>query len=488
VVAVDAYRESLDRFLAERKEEEYRQRAGLQPHLELEPIYDRHAELFSLESAAALSAHAGEDRRVRELWRFACEGYVGRAAADIDERIAGLESALAARADGASVPLRAVGARLANEPDRARRERLELARDELLVDSMNPVLLEAAAARQRAVRELGAASTLDLYRRLGFSLDDLGRQCEAVLDETERLYEQSVDKLFRTRTGLSLEQAERWDVPRVFRAPDWDPAFPAAGMLPALEGTLRELGLELRSQRNLVLDLEPRPGKAARSFCEAIEVPGRVVLVLSPVGGFFDWRNLFHEAGHAEHLANTSPDLPVEYRRLGDDAVTEGWASLFESLVTDPGWLSRRLDVPRPWDLGAEAAAEDLFTLRWLSAKLLYELEFHASDEPESMATRWVELLAEALKITPSPADYLVRIDPGFYVAAYLRSLAFAAQLRLFLREELGSSWFARRETGSLLHDLWSEGQRLTADELLKDVAGMTLDLGAAVERIADAL
>src|SRR5437762_6674876 len=115
-------------------------------------------------------------------------------------------------------------------------------------------------------------------------------------------------------------------------------------MLPALEKTLGDLGVDLSRQANVELDVEQRPTKTPRAFCAPIEVPERVVLVIQPVGGPDDWRALFHEAGHTEHFANTSTDLPIEWRRLGDNAVTEGWASLLEQLVAEPAWTKRRLD------------------------------------------------------------------------------------------------------------------------------------------------
>ena len=101
-----------------------------------------------------------------------------------------------------------------------------------------------------------------------------------------------------------------------------------------------------------------------------------------------------------------------------------------------------------------------LYFVRRYAAKLLYELEFHRADDPTAMRPRYVELLGDALKIAPSPTDYLADIDPGFYVTEYLRSWAFEAQLRDYLREEFGNDWFARREAGSLLRELWSLGQR----------------------------
>jgi len=96
--------------------------------------------------------------------------------------------------------------------------------------------------------------------------------------------------------------------------------------------------------------------------------------------------------------------------------------------------------------------------------------------------------MEEATKIEPSSADFLADVDPGFYAQSYLRSWAFEAQLSLFLRDEFGTAWFARREAGSLLRELWAEGQRLTADELLAELDGSRLELESIVERTKEPL
>ena len=321
------------------------------------------------------------------------------------------------------------------------------------------------------------------------ALEPLADQCRAVLESTERLWEESADRLFRERAGVGLDEAARWDIPRVFRAVAWDPQFPADRMLPALEVTLAELGIDLRSQTNVHLDVEQRPLKTPRAFCAPIEVPERVMLVIQPMGGPDDWRALFHEAGHTEHYAHTSGDLAVEERRLGDNAVTEGWAMLFEHLVGEPGLAQpppRRAAAAS--DFAWESAVLLLYFVRRYSAKLLYELEFHAAEDVTALRGRYVELLSDAVKIEPSPTDYLGDIDPGFYASAYLRSWAFEAQLRDFLRSEFGNTWFARREAGGLLRELWSLGQRPTAEELLADVTGATLEMESVAARIRDGL
>ena len=485
---LDAIREDADRFDAELMEEYFLHYAGHKETLEIERIYERHADLTKLETAQALGAAVDGDRRVRELWRFASEGYLGSLTTGHAEKVARLEAELEATVDGETIPFRMLRPKVANEPDRDRRRRIEEERYRLQDEHLNPVYLEAATIEHEAVGRLEAPSYADLYRRFGFRLDDLAGQCRELLDETEQLYEDSIDRLFRERLGIGLDEAQPWDLPRLFRAPEWDEQFPADRMVPALEGTLSDLGVELRSQENIHLDLEQRPNKTPRAFCAPIEVPGRVMLVIQPIGGLDDWRALFHEAGHAEHYGNTSADLHMEEKRLGDVAITEGWAMLLQHLIDDPAWLNRRLDFPKPDAFAAEGAANLLFFVRRYSAKLLYELEFHAADEIESQRSRYVELLGDALKIEPDGSNYLLDIDSGFYVTSYLRSWAFEAQLRDFLRQEFGRTWFSRREAGSLLRELWSLGQKPTADELLRDVTGADLTMAAVSDRIREVL
>ncbi len=485
---LDAFRERADRFIATLDQEFYDHYAGLKESFDLAPIYEEFADLTTLEQAQAIGASVDGDHRVRELWRFACEGYLGNLTKSQEEQIGELEAKLEVKVDGETIGFRDLRPRIANEPDRAKRERLELARNETTDEHLTPIYLESATLAQEGVRSLGADNNLDLYRRFGLELDQLAAQCRTLLADTEELFETAADEVFRKAAGVGLAEAERWDVSRVLRATAWDSGFPAEKMLPALEGTLSGLGIDLGSQGNVHLDLEDRKLKSPRAFCSPIEVPGKVMLVIKPMGGFDDWRALFHEAGHTEHFAHTSASLSVEQRRLGDNAVTEGWAALFEHLTSEPAWLNRRLDFSDPAGLAADSAVQLLWIARRYAAKLLYELEFHAAADVTQMRSRYVEILGGALRIEPSPTDYLADIDSGFYVSSYLRSWAFEAQLRDHLRERFGETWFARREAGSLLRELWSLGQSVTAEELLKDVTGATLDMGSVDARAREPL
>jgi hypothetical protein len=479
---VDAFRERGDAFTRDMMQEYYDHFAGLKETLEIERIYEEYEDLTTLDTANRL------EQAPTELWRFACEGFLGNLTRAHPARVAQVETELKATVDGEEIPYRMLRVVTANEADRVRRGRVDRERVRLLDEHLNPVYLEANAIDREAVRQLDAPNYYELYKRFGFRLDELAEECRALLDETEKLWEREGDRLFRDRLGMSLSEARPWDLARLLRAPELDQLYPSDGMVPALEATLGELGIDLRSQANVHLDLEVRPNKSPRAFCAPIEVPGKVMLVIQPIGGKDDWEALFHEAGHTEHYGSTSETLSMEGKRLGDMAVTEGWAMLMQHLVTEPAWLNRRLDVPRVEDLAREGAASLLFFVRRYSAKLLYEIEFFQAADPATMRRRYAEILSDALKIPVHAESYLDDIDGSFYVIGYLRSWAFEAQLRDYLRAEFGNEWFARREAGDLLRELWSVGQEPTADALLKDVTGAKLEMASVADRIREHL
>ncbi len=248
---LDGYRAGADRFIAELDEEYYLHYAGLKQDFELRAIYERHADLTDLATVKRIG-EAVKGRENLELYRFGCEGYLGELTREHAEKIAELEASLETSHEGEPVGYRMLPPTIANTADRDTRARLEAVRNDLTEEHLNPLYLDAVSTTQRAIPELGAPTYFQLYRdRFGYDLEGLAGQCRAFLDSTERLYEDSMDRVLRDRVGVGLAEAERWDVRRFFRGSGWDDAFPADRMLPALRGTLAGLGIDLDAQRNV---------------------------------------------------------------------------------------------------------------------------------------------------------------------------------------------------------------------------------------------
>jgi len=490
-----AYRLQAEAFTAELGEEYHAHFAGLRAEFDVEPIYARHAELFTADTVARLREQAdaaaarGEDaaRRARMLLDFAVDGHLGLISTDLEGELAQREAGLTlspGEGAGKAIPFREATIVQANEPDRDRRAAIEAARLEATETHLNPLYRELLERTRATARELGWTSYRELCEQLkGFELDRLARATDAFLAATEEAYAPLVGPvLARTLEGLALEDLQRADLPRLFRFAEADAAFDGAQLLPSFAATLDGLGIDPATQRNVHLDVESRPGKSPRAFCVAVRVPDDVRLVVPPIGGRDDFTALLHEGGHVEHYAHVDPSLAFEYRHLGDNAITEAFAFLFDHLVEDPEWLRLRLGVQdADGTLTAHARATRLIYLRRYAAKLPYELDAHAIDPPgeEALRERYATLLGHAARVPWPRETYLADLDPGFYVACYLRAWALETHLRAHLRERFGEQWFAQREAGEVLRSLWRDGQRLSAEELLGELTGAELDFGA---------
>src|SRR5438876_7866969 len=140
---LDAYREQADRFIAELDEEFYLHYAGLKDTFDLTPIYKRHANLTELDQVQSIGLAVNGGTRVRELWRFACEGYFGDLTRDHAEKLAELESELSVSVNGEEIPYRMVRPALANESDRDKRRMLDERANDLLDKHKEPLHRDA---------------------------------------------------------------------------------------------------------------------------------------------------------------------------------------------------------------------------------------------------------------------------------------------------------------------------------------------------------
>jgi hypothetical protein len=490
---LDSYRDRAESFLEELDREYYLHLAGHKSELEVETIYERYGSLFERDAVERIGearrASVGElGRRLRYLHQFALEGHLGAATRAEEARLAELEATLEIEVDGESMPYRAAAIAQANADDAERRAAIEAARNATLAERLTPLHLEMLERWHRICAELGWPSYLDACAELrDLDLRGLRRQLDEFAETTAERYPMVVDPELERAVGMPLARLRRSDLVRVFRAVNLDPLFPGDRLVDSFRETLAGIGIDLDAQANVLLDTESRPSKSPRAFCATPRVPEEVHLVVPPIGGREDFATLLHEGGHAEHYGNTEAALPFEFRHLGDNAVTESFAFLLEGLTADPAWLREVLGIEDTGTAVAHARAARLLMLRRYSAKVAYEVELHGPGvELESMRSRYVELLSDRVGVAWPAEPWLSDIDPGFYVACYLRAWALELSWRRALRERFGEGWFRRSEAGEWLLALWGQGQRLGAEELLGETLGESLDFeGLASELTA---
>jgi hypothetical protein len=489
---LQAYAVQAEAFVGSMDREYYLHFAGHKRELEIAPIYERHAGLFEraaideLRDRLEQAAPGDEERRARYLLELAVGGFMGEATKAEETELAEREATLEIEVDGRREPYRQASIWQANEPDAGLRARIEDARLAVLDAELNPLHVEVTRRTHELARALGWPSYRAMCEELkAIDLAALERQTRAFANATASGYRERLEPRLREQTGLDFESFRRSDLAYFFRAPGFDVLFPEDRLLEAFERTLAGLGIDLHAQPNVRLDTEQRPRKSPRAFCSPVQVPGEVYLVIPRTGGRDDFAALFHEGGHTEHYANVDASLAFEFRHLGDNSVTEGFAFLFEHLTEDATWLR---DVMGAEDARAYvnfARASKLVYLRRYAAKLRYELELHAGERAlDEMPGLYAGLLSEAVGVDWPRVTYLSDVDPGYYCANYLRAWAFETHLRGVLEGRFGQDWFAKAEAGELLRSLWREGQRLSVDELLAEVTREQLDFEVMLEEI----
>jgi hypothetical protein len=468
--------------------------SGRKPELEIERIYASHDELFTggavaslREAVAAADGDDDERRRRRYLLAFAFDGHLGQATKREAEEIAHLEASLEVTVDGEAHPYRQTQIDLANEASTERRHQLERARNHVLAERINPLHLETLERCRALCLDQGWSSYAAAQAELrAIDLEGLARQTASFLDATAGAYPHLIAPRLSAASLPPLGEAARADVGRLLRAAQLDRLFPGERLFDSFERTLAGLGQDLSAQENVHVDAESRETKSPRAFCSPVRVPGEVHLVFAPIGGREDYRALYHEGGHTEHYANVDPTLAFEFRHLGDNSVTESFAFLLEHLTESPAWLQASLGIEDATDAIAQARAAKLLFLRRYAAKIGYELELHgAAPDMSAMPGRYRERLEEATRLRWPEEPWLDDVDGGFYVACYLRAWALEAHWRRALRERFGERWFEVPAAGGWLRKLWSQGQRLDAEELLAAELGEQLDFNVLAEEFA---
>jgi len=508
----DALRERGEAFLVELAREYYEAHAGLKSEAQLQPIFAKHAKAFDDEAlvivrelfratgktlkkvgpgAAVIEAH----RSARMLLDWLVESRCGRELAALEEReIIWEGSAKIALRDGSVEPYQRAAITIANTRHKRERQALDDARAALVAAELAPLKLERLQREHDVVASLGmGADYISAWEALsGFEIRPLRDDCAQFLRDTQAMWDDVLPEFLKRGLNLAPGEATRADAIALMRAPEFDAAFSAEAMEREVRRHVTEMGASPDAHGRVIFDTGERPGKRARAFCSPVRIPHEVYLVLRPHGGQNDYTTLMHELGHALHFANMAESLPFEFRWLGDNSVTEGYAMLFDHRLKDKGWLTRytalgKSDLPKYL---RAAAFEELQFLRRYCAKLIYEVELHAQATPwQSLPDLYVETLSGATGFRYQRADAFLDVDPRFYAARYLRAWQLQALLNETLCDRFNGDWWRNPRAGPWIEaELFAHGQRELATEQAARIGAGPLTFSPLVRGIAQLL
>lgn len=501
-INLDRLRERGNEFAGRISQEHYLAHAGLAPAVQLQQVYAEYSDVYSERTLEMVREHfansppnTDEHRSARTLLEWVVDTRAGQSAAALDEREVAWEgAAFVTTSEGREVAYSRVAIEIGNERDRAQRLELDDARARLVGRELAPLKLERLQREKEMVESLEIAKDYNSTFTALSGVDVLAESalCEQFLRDTQAMWDDVLPPVLRRTLGITREQAMRSDAQALRRLAGFDDAFPAGAMEVVVRGQLKAMGIDPDAGGRIRYDIGERAGKRSRAFCAPVRIPDEVHLVLRPHGGQGDWRTLLHELGHALHFAHAGAELPFEFRWLGDNSVTEGYAMLFDHLMQDAHWLRRYASGlgARTRSFEQAMAFEELHFLRRYCAKLVYEVQLYGGGVPwRALPDLYVETLTAATGFRYQPADAFVDVDPRFYSVRYLRAWKLQAVLSDALRVRFNEDWFRNPAAGPwLTQELFSAGQRELADELAQRVAGQTLSFAPVISAIEESL
>jgi hypothetical protein len=486
-MTINEYRREFAAYNSEFELAHYKYRAGLETELNLESIFERYSDLFTKDAIKTIKTaklntpghQATEIAAMRNLLGAICLGFLEKCAREVTSEVARCEGSIKITWNNETLSVHKATSVLANETFSSQRRELH-ARWSEAIGSCSDLRAARFEEFRSAARELGFETLRDFYQETkGVNYEKLATQTDNFLTKTETVYFKLLREIIsREMPDVDGSKPHYADFFYFNRMAWLDSFFPKENLKRAYIGTMNELGIKVEKQANIKIDDELRPQKTARASCFRIHPPDDIRLLVSPIGGAYDYRTFFHEAGHAQHFSWVSPTLFERYPEFiypPENATTESFAFLFQNLFNDPIWLSEHLPNLREEQarkIARELSLITLFSVRRAWAKLRYEIELHGYTDirSEKLSASYSSLQTQATGFERDGTLYVWDVDDGFYCTAYLRAWAFEAGFREHLKTRHGRRWWRERKAADALVDIWNVGCRYSVEELAKQI------------------
>ncbi|OFW46769.1 MAG: hypothetical protein A2163_06360 [Actinobacteria bacterium RBG_13_35_12] len=488
------YKKEAEGFLSKIEKEYYLHFSGQKDSFNISDIYDRYDHLFTKKNIDYIrnlkDRSTGEERKkAAYLLKFCTEGYIGRQTKKLTRRIAEDEARANVVIEGKKVPFRYSEILLANERDKAKRDEIEDKRNMVVAESFNDTLREYWSTLHRQAADLGFSSYRELFSYLKEEdFFNLQIEMERLLNETQDLYEEHFGNLLKSEMNIRLSDSRKSDFAFIKRAKKFDKFFKKDSLIPIFKDTLSEMGIDMHKYNNIHLDVEERKNKSPRAFCCVPKVPTEIYLVVMPSGGQDDYETVLHEGGHSLHFGSTGSKLDFEYRCLGDNAVTEGYAFCMEQLMQNREWLVDffKMSYEQAREFVYFSNLVKLWFCRRYAGKLRYELILHDGQPLNGKDSVYKEILSTVNLMEYTRENYLKDVDDGFYCTNYIRAWIFQSQLKKYMYRKFDYRWYKKKEAGLFLRELWSYGQKYSVPEILSQLGFEKMDIDYLITSLID--
>ena len=473
-------REQLQNFQIESEDLYWQNWVGLKDEINIVSLFEKYSRVFSIESLSRIQEELrnAEDSEIRHQLRallgLITLGRMENDSSQLQQEILKLEATTTIEWGNEIIPLRALAKSILNETDRNKRIQMIKRKDHAILDNIVPYQKKWMSQLFESIRNLGYENYLSLCSETQnrdfylFSAD-----IRKFLDKSENIYREYLDYYLKKLSGIGLSDSpHNADLSAVLRCSVFDSSFPPENLLPVLKQTIQGMGFGLE---RIHLDMEDRPKKKTRPCVSAVNPPIDVRLTVSSMGGYDDYAGLLHETGHAVHFIHEKENLEFEFKYWGDRGFTEGTAYLFQMITMNEVWLKEIIRMQDSTEFIKFNAFLNILRFRRLIGQALYQFELFSSQTVRNMDSIYQHYMERSHCVEFETSGYL-NFDMEFYSAGYLRARMFETQLRVYLMNRFGPDWWRKKETGQFLTQLYLDGRKSRADDVVISLGFKKLD------------
>lgn len=457
--------------------------------------YAEAGDLFSLsrisEAQRAVSESAGlEERRARFLLAFLVRGRARSAAAvELDRRL-DFETLGAVELGEQRIAPSAIPARLARTPGPVERRALEEAwLDALAVEE--PVFHDLLQREREVYEELGYGSLLQACEILcETDLRALAREGARALEESEGELRELLDWFLPRGAGIGPREGTAGD-----RFALWwtAPTAPLFGEPTALRNSihvLANMGLDPLAGGRIRLERRGEVRRTAGALACPLRIPQSIALVYSGGPGLSTHHAELAALGRAMHAGYTDPELALEFRWMGDEAVPLAWGALLGGLLFDSSFVRDRHGAGSARLAEHRRVSALLLLLRLRRRIALLQLAVAWCEAPglAEVAEEYPILLESATGLRHDPRQAVWDVGLPSDAVAFLRAEQLGAVLREHLRERFDEDWYRNPRAGEALAHFLRDGRRFTSAELAVQLTSRPLSSTEALARVRELL
>jgi hypothetical protein len=448
-------------------------------------IYKDYDFLLGKSKVDEVAADAKTDPEADALRLYLIRSSVNAQLATYVDDLRNFEASNTADYDGKNVRMNDLVAQLAVTPEDSDRRKL--------ISALSPLFDTAAVFRNEILKRRndtyatwGFAHFSDFYTaREGTDLTAVSAMADTLLGRTQALY----DSLFTVMADRVLHTEARkvrfYDLPYLTQGTAYEKAFPAADRVARMRDVFKGLGVDVKGQSNLTVDVEARPGKATGVGVYAATVPSDVRVSLKPLGGIRDDDRLVYGVGEAEIFALSTQTAfePAYLPRVASQATL---AYLSRLVLDEPGWFQGQVKGDG-FDQNAYEtyrAFVSLYEGRMLAAQAKFGIAAYEGGANLDDTFKTLMESATGSRVSSSDSkralEYLDQLDS----VGRLQGLLLAAAVREDLVKTLGPDWYTGGNAASVLTGLWKQGGALTLADIGSVCGGAQPDVDAWIRHI----